>query len=95
MKSYTSDKIQYGVPIRRTEANRANPQFSNVQTHDIDINMEYRPYKPAGRRSLGSIEDSGPHQRTFAASSQYLSDFTGSEYSSDTESARFSQPPQQ
>lgn len=87
VQNYTNDKIQYGVPIKRSEAKRANIMTSAQQTQHIDINMDYRPYKPAGRLSFGSLED-----RPNPLSSHYLSDLTCSEYSSDNESGRFSLP---
>ena len=94
MKNYTNDKIQYGVPIRRSETKAAEKDLGSLQSQAIDINMDYRPYRTSGRLSLGSIEDMQQMQRSNAATSQYLSDFTGSEYSSDAESGRFSVGPQ-
>ena len=57
VKSYTKDKSLYGVPIKRGEANRVEENLGSLQTQPIDINMDYRPYRTAGRLSLGSLEE--------------------------------------
>lgn len=44
VKNYTNDKLQFGVPVRRSEAIRPDNIFSHprMQTQPTDINMRYQ-----------------------------------------------------
>ena len=85
VKNYNSDKLQFGVPVKKSEASRLEPQLGSLQTQPIEINMDYRPYR-TGRLSMNAIDVLGDS----VSHSGNLSDFTASDCSSDTESGRFS-----